>query len=572
MQTARRRICAPIAERTIYTLVMRTVPFLWALIAGCFGAFGIPSQSAELVVDAASFLDPKLPDCGFQKAIDLASKNPDGGIVKLPEGVFALRRGLVLKTGVAIEGAGMDKTVLTPARKSAVGRVLRAEYDQENKKITLACETLPERIAAGLGTMLTGSIPPTHIVYTRPGAVQSVDAAAKQVVLESPYGAPSWRLAPDRTGWITCGLEYFPEKPIQKGDQEIVLRNAQGIQAGDELALGEPPNESMLAMVFVKEVKGNTLILESPAGVDFPIWPPREKFGNGFSSVLIWAVSPMIHGANFTNAAIRDLTVRGRTGEESDPLMNRYTVGGIHLFGAKKVKIERVAVRDWHTDGFSLQTVEDDEIRDCEATGNRGNGFHPGTGATRLIFEGNLSTNNAQGLYFCWSNQELLLRNNRFVGNRGPGLGGLGNPHDQRNTIEKNLIAGNGGPGIEINGGRSSGNVIRENVIENNSQSKPGKFPGIAIYASAEDALNYTILGNTIRDTQSEPTQFIGIEERANLGKNKDTRADENVIKDNRFSGHRAADIVVVGEKTVAEGNGEAKLRKGPISEEAAAK
>lgn len=37
--------------------------------------------------------------------------------MKLPEGTFALRRGLVLKNGVELVGAGMDKTILTPARK-----------------------------------------------------------------------------------------------------------------------------------------------------------------------------------------------------------------------------------------------------------------------------------------------------------------------------------------------------------------------------------------------------------------------------------------------------------------------
>lgn len=524
------------------------------------------------MVDAAAFLDPKLPDCGFQKAIDLAAEKPEGGIVKLPEGTFALRRGLVLKSRVELVGAGMDKTVLTPARKPFALAVASATYDEAKKQLALGFDEVPEGVEAGRGTMLTPTMPPGHGVYTRPGVIVSVDRAAKAVVVETPYGQRTATGAGKAAGLMTYGLEYFPEKEIKKGDTEIALKNATGILPGDELALGEPPNESMLAMVFVKEVRGNTLVLEAPAGSDFSLWPPKEKFGNSYYATLVWAVSPMVHGARFEDAAVRDLTVRGAPGAGAVPLMDRYTAGGIHFFGTKRVTLERVAVRDWHTDGVSLQVAEEDKVLDCEATGNRGNGFHPGTGAKALLFEGNLSTNNAQGLYFCWSNESQVLRNNRFVGNRGPGLGGLGNPHDQKNTIEKNLIAGNGGPGIQINGGLKSGNVIRDNVIENNSQGQPGKFPGIALHAAVEDALDYTITGNTIRDTQKEPTQLVGIEERASVRDKKATRADENVIKGNRFSGHRTADVVVAGEKTVVGDNGDAKVVKGPLEPEPAAK
>jgi parallel beta-helix repeat protein len=531
-----------------------------------------PAQSSRPVVEAAPFLDAKLADCGFQKAIDLAANKAGGAIVKLPEGTFALRRGLVLKTGVELVGAGIDKTILTPARKPFALPVTSATYEEGTKKLTLGLDKVPDGIEAGLGTMLTPTMPPGHIVYTRPGVVVSVDKAANTVVVETPYGQRTATGAGKAVGLMTGGLEFFPEKEIKKGDTEIVLRNAKGILPGDELAIGEPPNESMLNMVFVKEVRGNTLVLEQPARADFAPWPPKEKFGNSYNSVLIWAVFPMVHGANMKDAAIRDLTVRGSANPDAVPLMDRYTVGGIHLYGTKDVTLERVAVRDWHTDGVSLQVAENDVIRDCVATGNKGNGFHPGTGAKALLFEGNLSTNNTEGLYFCWSNEGQTLRNNRFVGNKGPGIGGLGNPHDQRNTIEKNLIADNGGPGIEINGGMKSGNVIRDNVIENNSRSVPGKFPGIAIYASAEDALDYTITGNTIRDTQKEHTQLIGIEEKTFGKKEKPTRADENVIKGNQFSGHETADIVLVGEKTVVEGNGNAKVVKGPLETEAGAK
>lgn len=487
----------------------------------------------------------------FQKQIDAA---PSNGIVQLPAGTFALRRGLVLKSGIRLVGAGMDKTILTPERRPVRLDVTAVAAGTVSNEHTFTVKELPENVAVGLGVMLCPAWPPAHIVHTRPGVITGVDREAKTVTVLSPYGAH--KLASGK-GVLLAGVEWVLAKEIKKGDTEIQLKNAAGIHAGDELALGVPPNESLLNHVFVKAVNGNTLVLEAPTSVDFAVWPAREKFGNDFASPLIWASTPMIHSAKIKNTSVSDLTVRGMAGDVY-PLCANYTVAGIHLFDSQNVTLERVAVRDWYTDGFSLQTGDRCRVAHCEATGNRGNGFHPGTGFSELLFENNLSEKNGAGLYFCWSNARQVLRNNKFIRNRGGGLTGLGNPHDQNNLIEKNLIAENGGPGIEINGGKKSGNIIRDNTIENNSQSNPGKSPGIAVYAANEDALDYTITGNIIRDTQSTPTQYVGIEEKNGEYQKKPTRADNNTIRDNQFAGLKTADIVLAGSNTVV--TGEAKV------------
>ena len=76
----------------------------------------------------------------------------------------------------------------------------------------------------------------------------------------------------------------------------------------------------------------------------------------------------------------------------------------------------------------------------------------------------------------------------------------------------------------------------------------------------SEDARNYLITGNTIRDTQEIPTQFVGINENNGPNKGGAVRADENIIKGNIFSGHKTADILLAGAKTVVEDNGGAKI------------
>jgi hypothetical protein len=509
------------------------------------------------------FIDHALPDCGIQKEINAAAASSNG-VVRLPAGTFALRRGLVLKSGVELVGAGMDKTILTPVRKTIRLDVVGVAEGSATNEHKFVVKELPDSVKAGLGVMLCPVWPPAHIVHTRPGVITAVDPGTKTVTVLSPYGAG--KLTSGK-GVLLAGVQWVLEKAIQKGDTEIVLKNAADIKPGDELTLGTPPNESLLNHVFVKEVKGNTVVLETPVAVDFALWPPREKFGNDFAAPLVWASFPMIHSAKIKNAAIRELTVKGLDTTEAYPLCCNYTVSGIHLFDSKNVTLERVAVRDWFTDGISIQTGADCRLSHCEATGCRGNGVHIGTGLVNTIVESGTLTRNGQGLYFCWHNQKCIIRDNKITENQGAGIAGLGNPGDVHNLIEKNLVARNGGPGIGINGGMKSGNVIRDNTIEDNSQAKPGTAPGIAVYASTEDALDYTIANNTIRDTQSTPTQYVGIEEKSGAYRDKPTRADENKISGNKFGGHKLADIVVAGSKTVVENDGARQVRASELPE-----
>jgi hypothetical protein len=56
------------------------------------------------VIDAAAFFNPASPTSGLQDAIDAAG--PAGGLVVIPPGVYQLRRGLVLRSGITFRGSG----------------------------------------------------------------------------------------------------------------------------------------------------------------------------------------------------------------------------------------------------------------------------------------------------------------------------------------------------------------------------------------------------------------------------------------------------------------------------------
>jgi len=93
-----------------------------AVLLGGHPARPLSAEAAEqqAAIDAAPYLDPTAADCGLQRAIDAAAEQAaerGGATVRIPEGTFRLRRGLILRDGVRLLGAGMDKTVLVPARR-----------------------------------------------------------------------------------------------------------------------------------------------------------------------------------------------------------------------------------------------------------------------------------------------------------------------------------------------------------------------------------------------------------------------------------------------------------------------
>jgi len=505
--------------------------------------FSLPLFSAD--IDARNYINYKLPDCGIQKAIEECYAS-GGGTVQIPEGVFRLRRGLVLRNNVNIEGKGIDKTVFIFGKEIFKFNVVKAE----GNKIFL--EAIPEKMDAGSAITLCRIFPPSWYGEPRPAYVKEIDRQDKSIVVEAPYGMVQIKSG---TACIIFGDSAAPDRDITKGDTEIFLKHAGIFQPGEEIAIGEPPNESMNAHAFIKEIKGNKLILEAPVSINFKMWPADKEIGNKKINALIWGLFPLIHGANVENIRISNLTIRGNVKDNAYTTQTRYTLGGIHIYNGKNIIIEKVKVYDWHSDGISLQEGNSCIVRDCEISGCIGNGLHPGTGLKNSILERNKIVENEQGIYFCWNNTGHKILNNIIERNKSHGIGGLGNPGDTSNLIEGNSIVANGGAGIEINGGRKSNNVIANNIIKNNSQSQPGKYPGIMIYASTEDAMNYTIRNNTIADTQETKTQYIGIEEKNGTYREKPTFADNNVIEDNILSGHKVADIVIVGQNTVCRNN-----------------
>jgi parallel beta-helix repeat protein len=156
--------------------------------------------------------------------------------------------------------------------------------------------------------------------------------------------------------------------------------------------------------------------------------------------------------------------------------------------------------------------LEDSEFVDNEARGNLGDGF-----------------------YFCAWVTRINLKNNKFVGNQGSGVGGLGDSGDKNNVVENNVCEANGKNGIQLWDGVD--NIVRDNTCLNNSQSSPGRFSGISLAATSSSV----VTGNRCFDTQPKKTQKHGIEEAANC------RA--NAVMNNEANGNAAAGLVLLGKE-----------------------
>jgi len=324
----------------------------------------------------------------------------------------------------------------------------------------------------------------------------------------------------------------------------VRVEDASGFREGDEVGLFDAGSVGWLnAHVFISRIQGKELRLEGriPKGYTFD---PAKGGGmvNYFSAITGWDVS---------NVVIRNLSIDGRKEENPGPtpltVRNKdlaFTFSAIHFVGAKTSRIESCQVSGWPSDGISLQGGNGNSVRKCVVENCRGEGLHPGGNLHDSEFSENESRGNGEdGLYFCAGNERILVRNNKFIGNKGSGVGGLGDWGDKFNIVENNHCEANGHSGITLYDGDS--NTIRNNTCINNSQSSPGMYSGILLSKTAKS----TICGNRCFDNQKTKTQAYGIGETANC--------QGNVITGNDCRGNLKSGLTLDGQGGERTGNRE---------------
>lgn len=338
---------------------------------------------------------------------------------------------------------------------------------------------------------------------------------------------------------ILCRSKQAGSKlSARAGDQDRSIRveSAAGLQVGDEIGIFDQRTVGWEHQhAIIKQINGNELLINRRIGRAFD---PAA----GASVVNYF---PAISGLNVVNVIIRQITIDGRGEENPGPSVIAaraertppelgFTFAAINLIEAKDSRVENCHIRQWPADGISVQRGSGNRITNCVVEQCRGEGLHPGGGLSDSEFSDCVAWGNlANGLFFCAGVQRVSVKRNRFIGNKGNGIGDLGHSGDKDNLVEENWCESNGKNGIALWDGGS--NTVKRNTCLNNSQSSPGQFSGIWLASTTESVVS----ANRCFDNQATKTQKHGIEELANCN--------HNTITDNEAGASAAASLRLLG-------------------------
>ena len=165
-------------------------------------------------------------------------------------------------------------------------------------------------------------------------------------------------------------------------------------------------------------------------------------------------------------------------------------------------RIEGCRVRGWSADGISLQKGARNRVSKCVVENCRGPGYHAGGRETDSEFSHNEARgNHGDGFYFCAWVTRAKVRNNKSIGNKESGVGGLGEGGDIDNIVENNLCQENALCGIVLWDGAT--NSVKNNTCLNNSQASPGQWSGILLSKTEKSVVS----GNRCFDSQRTNTK-----------------------------------------------------------------
>ena len=275
---------------------------------------------------------------------------------------------------------------------------------------------------------------------------------------------------------VLCKIAQIGSKlaaPIDAESRSVRVQDAAGFREGDEIGLFDQTTVGWLhAHAIVTGVQGNELLLNRRLGRAFN---PAEG-----GSVINYF--PAITGSGLlSKVVIKDITIDGRSEENPGPFVVAarapgkptdlgFTFAAINLVDATDSRIEGCCIKGWPSDGISMQRGGGNLVAKCAVENCRGPGYHVGGGLCDSVFSENEARENLDdGFYFCVRVERVVVRGNKFIGNQGSGIGGLGDGGDKYNIVEDNLCEQNGRCGIALWDGES--NTVRNNICVNNSQS-----------------------------------------------------------------------------------------------------
>lgn len=241
-----------------------------------------------------------------------------------------------------------------------------------------------------------------------------------------------------------------------------------------------------------------------------------------------------VYGA-FTDSIFEDLYIRNTSSYGFDPHENSRN-GAATL----NLTVRNNIVENAGLDGITLDKVRDSLIEGNLAYNNDRHGINLVSEAEYTgLFDNVAVGNGGNGITVQTGSRKLDIANNEFVSND---LNGIYVPEEGVNVIRDNLVRSNGNYGINLR--RSSGNLVQNNLVFDNSQSEHDRYSEIEIN---DDGLVYATF-NTVTDNVVRSS----LDNRARYGVNEKSPGDDfNTITGNIIVGPVRGDASIEGPNSV---------------------
>lgn len=278
-------------------------------------------------------------------------------------------------------------------------------------------------------------------------------------------------------------------------DQEITVKNADGLRIGDGICLRAPSARFAIKRTITARdgtrLKLNRALREN-------VWPAADKPATAAT------LFPLLSGENIAHTVIENLTLDGNAAK-NDALDGNYA-GCVWLQDCRRVTMRKLEARHYNGDGLSWQICHDVLVEHCHSHHHTGLGLHPGSGSQRSTISFCRLEANSIGIFFCWGVRGGLAEENIISGNAtGISIG----HRDTENVIRRNRITGSTTTGLLFRHEKDAAAAGHCNLILGNTFTDNGPEDGAAIRIEAP-VRSVRLQENTITETRA-PAQRTGI-------------------------------------------------------------
>lgn len=296
----------------------------------------------------------------------------------------------------------------------------------------------------------------------------------------------------------TSGVQTKFVVDADYGELKLIVENSDGFEIGMKVQVTDDEKSSCwdVSTAYICDILDNVIYID-----DYLIRDYRSD-KNG----LISNASSVIEVINAENASISNLTLDGNRTENF--FADGCNSAGIMIFKSKKIKVDKVHVKDFNGEGISWQITENVSIKNSEISGSGNTGLHPGTGSPLSIIENNnIHHNDVDGLFICWR-----VYQSRVVGNKihNNGRFGICTGHKDTDVVfAENHIYENKSDGVNLRGERESNAPHRNTFVKNSIENNVGF--GFSVNSPAKDlVLKENIFKNSAKTQKAAIYIYAG--------------------------------------------------------------